>query len=143
MPLRPFYLAVGVAGAVCTLSLIPLPRVPASFAIVLIAENFFQCLAITACTAITFETIGQNNPLASTTFCFLGSAYGVPISYMLYVDAFGFARKGISGALGIDAVTGIVASVLLGLDAVFARPQIQKVTVGGKLIDRGDAYVHA
>jgi high-affinity Fe2+/Pb2+ permease len=33
---------------------------------------------------------------------------------MLYVDAFGYARKGISGALGIDAVTGIVASVLLG-----------------------------
>jgi MFS transporter, PAT family, beta-lactamase induction signal transducer AmpG len=114
MPLRPFYLAVGVAGAVCTLSLILLPRVPASFAAVLIAENLFQCLAITACTAITFETIGQNNPLASTTFCFLGSAYGVPISYMLYVDAFGFARGGISGALAIDAVIGIVASALLG-----------------------------
>lgn len=114
MPLRPFYLAVGIAGAVCTLSLIPLPRVPDSFAILLIAENLFQCLAITACTAITFETIGQNNPLASTTFCFLGSAYGVPISYMLYVDAFGYARRGISGALGIDAVTGIAASALLG-----------------------------
>jgi len=114
MPLRPLYLAVGVAGAVCTLSLILLPRVPASFAVVLIAENFFQCVAITACTAITFETIGQNNPLASTTFCFLGSAYGVPISYMLYVDAFGFARGGISGALAIDAVIGIFASALLG-----------------------------
>jgi MFS transporter, PAT family, beta-lactamase induction signal transducer AmpG len=115
MPLRPFYLAVGVAGALCTLSLIPLPRVPASFAVVLIAENLFQCLAITACTAITFETIGRDNPLASTTFCFLGSAYGVPISYMLYVDAFGYARGGISGSLTIDAVTGIVSSVLLGL----------------------------
>ncbi len=115
MPLRPFYLAVGAAGAVCTLSLISLPRVPASFAIVLIAENLFQCLAITAFTAITFDTIGRNNPLASTTFCFLGSAFGLPISYMLYVDAFGYARKGISGALAIDAVTGIVASVLLGL----------------------------
>jgi MFS transporter, PAT family, beta-lactamase induction signal transducer AmpG len=114
MPLRPLYLAVGVAGAVCTLSLILLPRIPASFAIILIAENLFQCMAITAFTAITFETIGQNNPLASTTFCFLGSAYGVPISYMLYVDAFGFARGGISGALAIDAVIGIVASALLG-----------------------------
>jgi PAT family beta-lactamase induction signal transducer AmpG len=114
MPLRPFYIAVGVAGAVCTLSLILLPRVPASFAVLLIAENLFQCLAITASTAIMFETIGQNNPLASTTFCFLGSAYGFPISYMLYVDAFGFARGGISGALAIDAVIGIVASALLG-----------------------------
>jgi PAT family beta-lactamase induction signal transducer AmpG len=114
MPLRPFYLAVGVAGAVCTLSLILLPRIPASFAIILIAENLFQSMAITAFTAITFETIGQNNPLASTTFCFLGSAYGLPISYMLYADAFGFARGGISGALAIDAVIGIVASALLG-----------------------------
>ena len=114
LPLRPFYLAVGVTGAVCTLSLILLPRVPASFAVVLIAENLFQCLAITASTAIMFETIGQDNPLASTTFCFLGSAYGLPISYMLYVDAFGFSRGGISGALAIDAVIGIVASALLG-----------------------------
>jgi MFS transporter, PAT family, beta-lactamase induction signal transducer AmpG len=114
MPLRPLYLAVGVAGAVCTLSLILLPRIPASFAIILIAENLFQCMAITAFTAITFETIGQNNPLASTTFCFLGSAYGVPISYMLYADALGYARGGISGTLAIDAVIGIVASALLG-----------------------------
>jgi PAT family beta-lactamase induction signal transducer AmpG len=114
MPLRPFYLAVGVAGAVCTLSLILLHRTPASFAIILIAENLFQSLAITTYTAIMFETIGQNNPLASTTFCFLGSAYGLPISYMLYVDAFGFARGGISGALAIDAIIGIVASALLG-----------------------------
>jgi PAT family beta-lactamase induction signal transducer AmpG len=105
---------VGVAGAVCTLSLILLPRIPASFAIILIAENLFQCLAITASTAIMFETIGQDNPLASTTFCFLGSAYGLPISYMLYVDAFGFSRGGISGALAIDAVIGIVACALLG-----------------------------
>jgi hypothetical protein len=38
----------------------------------------------------------------------------VPISYLLYVDSFGFARGGISGALAIDAVIGIVASALLG-----------------------------
>jgi PAT family beta-lactamase induction signal transducer AmpG len=129
MPLRPFYLAVGVAGAVCTLSLILLPRVPASFAIVLIAENFFQCLAITASTAIALDTIGQNNPLASTTFCFLLSGFGVPISYMLYVDAFGFAHGGISGALAIDAVTGIVASALLGA-MLFRLARKSKIDTG-------------
>jgi hypothetical protein len=94
--------------------LILLARTPASFAIILIGENLFQCLAITTATAIAFDTIGQNNPLASTTFCFLLSGFGVPISYMLYVDAYGYARGGISGALAIDAVTGIVASALLG-----------------------------
>jgi hypothetical protein len=34
---------------------------------------------------------------------------------MLYVDAFGFARGGITGGLAIDAFTGIIASGLLGL----------------------------
>jgi len=64
---------------------------------------------------------GRDNPLASTTFCFITSAYGVPITYMLYVDAFGYARRGISGSLAIDAVTGIVASVLLGAMLVWLR----------------------
>jgi PAT family beta-lactamase induction signal transducer AmpG len=114
MPLRALYLAVGVVGALCTLGLILLPHAPASYAIVLITENLFQSLAITVSMGVIFETIGRNNPLASTTFCFIGSAYGVPISYMLYVDAFGFARGGIAGSLAIDAIAGILASVALG-----------------------------
>ena len=114
VPLRPLYLAVGLVGAVCTLGFILLPRTPASYAVVLIGENLFQSLAITTSVAIIFEIIGRNNPLASTTFCFIGSAYGVPISYMLYVDALGFAHGGISGSLAIDAIAGIVGSALLG-----------------------------
>ncbi len=114
MPMRPLYLTVGAIGAVCTLGLILLPRTPASYAIVLITENLFQSLAITTSIAVTFETIGRDNPLASTTFCFVTSAYSLPISYMLYVDAFGFAHGGITGSLAIDAITGILASVLLG-----------------------------
>jgi PAT family beta-lactamase induction signal transducer AmpG len=113
LPLRPLYLAVGFVGALVTLSFILLPRTPGSYAIALIGQNIFQSLAITTSMAIIFETIGRNNPLASTTFCFIGSAYGVPISYMLYVDAFGFARRGISGAFALDALTGICAALLL------------------------------
>jgi PAT family beta-lactamase induction signal transducer AmpG len=115
MALRPLYLTVGVVGALGTLALSLLPRTPASYAILLIGENLFQSFAITTSFAVVFETIGQNNPLASTTFCFISSAYGVPISYMLYVDAFGFSRRGITGSLLIDAVCGIVASLLLGM----------------------------
>lgn len=114
MPLRPLYLAVGVAGGLCSLALILLPHVPTTYAIILIAENLFQSLAITTSIAVTFETIGRNNPLASTTFCFIVSASMVPISYMLYVDAFGFAHGGIAGSLAIDAITGILACILLG-----------------------------
>ena len=119
MPLRPLYLTVGIVGALCTLGLVLLPRTPASYAIILITENLFQSLAITISMAVIFEVIGRDNPLASTTFCFIGSAYSVPISYMLYVDAFGFAHGGITGSLAIDAITGILASVLLGVMLVW------------------------
>jgi MFS transporter, PAT family, beta-lactamase induction signal transducer AmpG len=115
MPLRPLYLTVGIVGALCTLGLILLPHAPVSYAIILITENLFQSLAITISIAVTFETIGRDNPLASTTFCFIVSAYGVPISYMLYIDSFGFTRGGIAGSLAIDAIIGILASVLLGV----------------------------
>jgi MFS transporter, PAT family, beta-lactamase induction signal transducer AmpG len=114
MPLRPLYLTVGLAGALCTLGLILLPHTPAAYAIILITQNLFQSLAITNSIAVILETIGRDNPLASTTFCFIGSAYGVPISYMLYIDAFGFARGGIAGSMALDAITGMLASLLLG-----------------------------
>lgn len=114
MPLRPLYLAVGLVGSLFTLTFILLPRVPASFATLYMAENIFQSLAITVSFAVMFEVVGRDNPLASTTFCFIGSAYGVPISYMLYVDALGFNRGGVGGSLAIDAICGIASSILLG-----------------------------
>jgi MFS transporter, PAT family, beta-lactamase induction signal transducer AmpG len=114
LSLRWLYLAVGFFGSLATLGLILLPRTPTSFAITLITENLIQSLAITASMAIIFETIGRNNPLASTTFCFVSSMYGIPISYMLYVDSFGYTHRGITGSLAADAGAGLVASVLLG-----------------------------
>jgi MFS transporter, PAT family, beta-lactamase induction signal transducer AmpG len=129
MPLRPLYLAVGLAGALCSLGLILLPHTPAAYAIILITQNLFQSLAITNSIAVILETIGRDNPLASTTFCFIGSAYGVPISYMLYVDAFGFARGGIGGSMALDAITGMLASLLLGAMLVWLarRPKMAAV----------------
>jgi MFS transporter, PAT family, beta-lactamase induction signal transducer AmpG len=115
LPLRPLYLAIGIAGSCMTLSLTLLPHIPTSFAIALIAENLFQTCAITTSTAIMFDVIGQNNPLASTTFCFIGSAYSFPISYMLYVESFGYTRGGIAGSFIADALTGLAACTLLGL----------------------------
>lgn len=129
MPLRPLYLAVGIVGALCTLGLILLPRAPAGYAVILIAEQLFQSLAITIATAITFEAIGRKNPVAATTFCVLLSAFGVPISYMLYVDAFGFARGGISGSLAIDAITGILACILLGAMLMWVARKPKAVAV--------------
>jgi PAT family beta-lactamase induction signal transducer AmpG len=135
MPLRYLYLTVGLLGAIGTVGLVLLPHTPASYAIVLITENLFQSLAITISMAVIFETIGRDNPLASTTFCFIGSAYGVPLSYMLYVEAFGYSHGGIAGSLLIDGASGVVASLLLMGMLFWALSY-----TGNQILWRGELY---
>ena len=114
LPLRLLYLAIGVVGSLFTLALMLLPRTPPVFAVAFIGENVFQALAITTSMAIAFETIGRRNPLAATTFCLLNSAFNVPITYMLFVDGWGYAKQGVAGSFAADASLGLIASVLLG-----------------------------
>ena len=77
-------------------------------------QNAFQALAITATTAIAFETIGRGNPLAATTHCLMISAFNIPITYMVLVDGSGYARDGIAGSYAADASLSLFASLLLG-----------------------------
>ena len=114
LPLRFLYLAIGVAGALFTLGLVLVPHVSATFAIAMIGENMFQALAFTALYAITFETIGPSNPLAATTFCVMTSASSIPITYMLFVDAYGYGHHGVVGSLWADAGLSLLACLMLG-----------------------------
>jgi MFS transporter, PAT family, beta-lactamase induction signal transducer AmpG len=114
LPLRLLYVAIGAMGAMFTFALIFFPRTPSAFAIALIGENVFQGLAITASTAISFETIGRANPLAATTYCLMVSAFNIPITYMLFVDGSGYARAGVAGAYAADAALSLIASLSLG-----------------------------
>jgi len=113
MPLRYLYLAIGIAGALFTLSLILLPRTPATFALALIGENVFQSVAITASTAITYQTVGRDNPLAATSFALMIASFNVSNTYMLVVDGWGYAQRGVTGGYAADACVSVVASLVL------------------------------
>jgi MFS transporter, PAT family, beta-lactamase induction signal transducer AmpG len=113
LPLRYLYLAIGIVGAMFTLALIWLPRTPMAFAVALIGENVFQSAAIVASTAITFETIGRSNPLAATTFCLMVSAFNIANTYMVVVDGWGYAWRGVAGSYATDAAVSLAASLLL------------------------------
>jgi MFS transporter, PAT family, beta-lactamase induction signal transducer AmpG len=121
MPLRFLYLAIGVVGAIFAFGLILAPLTPATFAVALIGENVFQALAFTASTAIAFETIGRNNPLAATTYCLMLSAYNIPITYMLFVDGAGYARYGVAGSYAADASVSLAACMLLAAFLIWHR----------------------
>lgn len=117
--LRPLYLGIGIAGGCFTMSLLLLPRTPWTFGLAISGENGFQALAFAAFNAITFEVIGRDNPLAATLFTLLVSVSNFPITYMEFVDAWGYDLKGVTGTFLTDAGVSMVAC--LGLIWVLRR----------------------
>lgn len=115
LPLRLLYLSIGLVGAAFTLTLLLLPRVPATFGLAFMGENLFQSAAIATALAITFEVIGSGNPLAATTFALLAAAMNLPIDYMEMLDARGYDSHGLTGAFLADAQIGAGACLLLAI----------------------------
>ena len=126
LALRSLYLWIGVAGGLFTLSLLLLKHTPVTFAIAITGENLFQALAFAAGNAITFETIGQDNPLAATQFSLLIAATNLPIIYMGFVDGKGYDRQGIAGSFLTDACISIAVCALLGWGLVLLRRHEQR-----------------
>src|SRR5579863_6972922 len=112
-PLRPVYLAIGITGAVFTLSLLLLPRVPWAFGVAITGENLFQALAFATANAIAFDVIGPDNPFAATLFTVLLAASNFPITYMQFLDGRGYDWRGLNGAFLTDAPISVAACLLL------------------------------
>jgi PAT family beta-lactamase induction signal transducer AmpG len=129
LPLRYLFLAIGVVGALFTLSLILMPHTPATFALALIGENLFQSVAITASIAIIFDTIGRDNSLASTTYCLMISAFNVSNTYMLVVDGWGYSLRGVAGGYSADAMLSLAASLLLAMFLIGLSRRDQRVSL--------------
>ena len=117
LPLGFLYIGIGGLGSMFTLALTLLPRTPETFACALIGENIFQALAITCSVAIAFQTMGDHDPLASTIFCVMMSAFNIPIIYMLFVDAASYERYGVTGSFVVDSGVSMIAALTLA--AVF------------------------
>ena len=113
VPLLLLYLAIGSVGALFTLSLLGLPRVPAVFALAMIGENVFQSAAFAVEATIIFRTIGEDNPLASTQFGLLQAATAFPITYMQALDGQGYGAGGLGGGLLTDAGLSLLACLVL------------------------------
>jgi MFS transporter, PAT family, beta-lactamase induction signal transducer AmpG len=116
IPPLPLYLLVGLAGAVFTLSLIPLPRTSATFGLALLGENIFQAAAFSVANIITLRTIGEDNPLAATQFGLLTAATVLPLTYMQMADGQAYGVGGVAGGFMADAlISGAACLLLAGL----------------------------
>jgi PAT family beta-lactamase induction signal transducer AmpG len=115
VPLRPLYLTIGLVGALFTAGLLLAPRVPWTFGLAFVGENFLQAAAVAASMAIIFEVIGPADPLAATTFALLAAAQSLPVDYMEFIDARGYHSHGITGAFLTDALISGSVCVLLAM----------------------------
>jgi MFS transporter, PAT family, beta-lactamase induction signal transducer AmpG len=115
MPLRFLYLANGILGGLFTASLILLPHASWTFVLAFVGECLFQAVSFAILIGIVFETIGQNNPLAATTFTFLVAAANIPVTYMLLVDGRAYSFGGAAGSFAADAAISVAACLLVGL----------------------------
>jgi PAT family beta-lactamase induction signal transducer AmpG len=136
--LRPLYLLIGLSGHVFTVLVLLLPHSASTFAIALFGECLFQSLAFTGAYAIQFETVGQNNPLAGTTFCVMGSAANFSLTYMMAVDGKAYGLGGLTGMFVADGVIGIAACVLLGLLLIAVTRLVSSPETRPRLSERGD-----
>jgi PAT family beta-lactamase induction signal transducer AmpG len=113
LPLRPLYLAIGLGGAILTLGLLLFPYSATGFVLATLSENTLQALAITGAFAIQFETVGQHNPLAATTFSVMNAAMNFSITYMIWVDGRMFGRGGVMLSYVADAAISAAACVAM------------------------------
>ncbi|HEY1928406.1 MAG TPA: hypothetical protein VGG92_13145 [Caulobacteraceae bacterium] len=107
-PVR-LYLLIGFVGALFTGSLILASQGPATFALAMLGENAFQAAAFTASFAITFRSVGSDNPLAATQVSLLTGAGNGPVTYMQILDGRAYGVAGVRGALAFDSVVSLAA----------------------------------
>ncbi len=107
------YILTGLAGAAVASATILAPRSTMTFAAATLAYNFLQGINYTAYSALCFQLVGSNNPLAATQFSVLFCAINLPISYMTWVDGRGYASFGLHGLFGVDALFSMLAGLTL------------------------------
>jgi PAT family beta-lactamase induction signal transducer AmpG len=114
MPLRLLYLVNGIAGGLFTFALLLLPHASWVFALALFGIFLFQAMSFAIQCGITFETIGQDNPLAATTFTFLVGATNIPLTAMMLVDGHAYTFGGVAGSFAADAGISIATCLIIG-----------------------------
>lgn len=112
---RVLYIVVGLVGAGFSLALIGLPRTPVLYGVALLGENIFQAAAFAVSNVISLNTLGKDNPLASTQFGLLFASSSVPLTYMQMLDGAAFAAHGLNGGLLMDAALTALACVVLAI----------------------------
>jgi PAT family beta-lactamase induction signal transducer AmpG len=110
---RMVYILTGFGGATAALGMICTPHMLPWFAAGVLAYTFCQGINYTAFSALCYEIVGPENPLASTQMALLAAAANLPISYMTAVDGHFHTTHGLAGMLAVDATMSVTVGMVL------------------------------
>ena len=114
MDRRVLFVGTGVVAAAATLGMAFGSRTAVVFLVGVCVYNLLAGVNYAAASAVAFDIMGKDNPLAVTQYAMLMAACNVAISTVLWGDGRAYKLHGAKGALAMDAMFSLVTgSVIL------------------------------
>jgi len=108
---RMSYILTGLVAAMVTGAMMPAARTMTVFAVGRLLYSVLQGINFTVFTALLYQIVGKNNPLAGTQLSLLNASSCLPIVYMTALDGVGFQHGGMNGMLAVDTFVAIATCV--------------------------------
>jgi PAT family beta-lactamase induction signal transducer AmpG len=108
---RMSYILTGLVAAGVTGAMMPAARTMAVFAAGRLLYSVLQGINFTVFSALLYQIVGRNNPLAGTQLSLLNAAACLPIVYMTALDGVGFSHGGMNGMLGVDTFVAVATCI--------------------------------
>src|SRR5579859_3096219 len=107
------YLFSGMAASICGVIMATTPHSATFFTWGVLSYNMAAGFSYAAFSALCFQLVGKDNPVASTVLGLFAAATNGAIVYMTWIDGLGYRFFGASGLLCLDAVMSLLAAVPL------------------------------
>jgi MFS transporter, PAT family, beta-lactamase induction signal transducer AmpG len=108
---RMSYILTGLVAAMVTGAMMPAARTMAVFIVGRLLYSVLQGVNFTVFSALLYQIVGKNNPLAGTQLSLLNAASCLPIVYMTKLDGIGFKHGGMNGMLAMDTFVAIATCI--------------------------------
>ena len=130
---RSLFVGSGVVAAAATLGMAFGARTAVVFFAGVAVYNLLAGINYAAASAVAFDIMGKDNPLAATQYAMLMAACNVAISLVVWGDGRGYKAHGARGALVADAafslVTGVVMLIVIRVCGGSGRALVDEETI--------------
>jgi PAT family beta-lactamase induction signal transducer AmpG len=107
------YLCAGIAASVCGLCMAFAAHTATTFTFGVLAYNASAGACYAAFSALGFQLVGKDNPVASTLLGLFAAMLNGAIVYMTWFDGVGYRFFGATGLLCVDAGMSLLAAIPL------------------------------